>query len=162
VQATATSAQASDAALTRDLAGFVGYVMATHGRDIVQLAAEFELSFSQMKGMHSLYSVAEPVSVKELGDLLGLSLAAMSRAAEGLVQRGLVDRHEDPADRRIKRLTLTGEGRAVVQKLREVRLAGIETFVASLAPKERALLAKALEPIMARDELITFCGGPAQ
>lgn len=136
--------------------------MQTHGRDVVQLAAEFELSFSQMKAMHSLFNAAEPVSVKALGEGLGLSLAAMSRAADALVQRGLVDRIEDPQDRRIKRLSLTGSGRDLVQKLRQVRMAGFEQFVSTLAPKEQALLAKALEPILARDELVAFRGGPAK
>jgi DNA-binding MarR family transcriptional regulator len=133
--------------------------MQTHGRDVVQLAAEFELSFSQMKALNWLASDPDGVSVKALGEGLGLSLAAMSRAAEGLVQRGLVDRTEDAEDRRYKRLCLTQSGKELVQKLREVRTAGLEVFVASLSAKEQAQLAKALEPIMAREELVAFCGG---
>ena len=134
--------------------------MQTHGRDLVHLAHDFELSFSQMKALHALANEPEAVSVKTLGEHLGLSLAAMSRAAEELVQRGLVNRTEDPSDRRIKRLCLTDEGRALVQKMREVRMAGFEGFVATLTPKQRSLLTKALEPILARDEVATFCGGP--
>src|SRR5436190_19862606 len=107
VQATTTSAQATDRGLGYDLAVFIGYVMQTCGRDVVQLAAEFEISFSQMKALHKLRDNPQPISVKELGDQLGLSLAAMSRAADGLVQRGLVDRIEDPDDRRMKRLSVT-------------------------------------------------------
>ena len=136
--------------------------MQTHGRDVMQLASEFELSFSQMKALHLLAIPAEPVSVKELGEGLGLSLAAMSRAADGLVQRGLVDRIEDVQDRRIKRLSLTAPGRELVQKLRDVRMAGFDQFISSLSPKEQALLAKALEPILARDDVGAFCGGPAK
>jgi DNA-binding MarR family transcriptional regulator len=115
-----------------------------------------------MKALQSLFNATKPVSVKALGEGLGLSLAAMSRAAEGLVQRGLVSRLEDTQDRRIKRLSLTASGRDIVQKLREVRMAGFDQFVASLSPKEHALLAKALEPILARDDLVAFCGGPAK
>jgi DNA-binding MarR family transcriptional regulator len=133
--------------------------MQTHGRDLIHLAHEFELSFSQMKGLHYLHG-RDDLSVKELGEGLGLSLAAMSRAAEELVQRGLVGRTEDPSDRRIKRLRLTDEGHALVQKMRELRMAGFEQFVATLNAKERAQLAKALEPILARDDVVAFCGGP--
>jgi DNA-binding MarR family transcriptional regulator len=161
MQASAVSAQATDTELSRQLGAFVGFLTQTHGRDVIQLSAEFELSFSQMKALQLLFS-GEAESVKELGDHLGLSLAAMSRAAEGLVQRGLVDRHEDSQDRRIKRLSLTAPGRDLVQKMRESRMAGLKEFVSSLTPKERALLVKALEPIMARDEIVTFCGGPAK
>jgi DNA-binding MarR family transcriptional regulator len=83
----------------------------------------------------------------------------MSRAADELVQRGLVDRTEDPADRRIKRLRLTKQGRELVMKMRELRMAGFEQFVTTLGPKEHAQLSKFLELIVARDEIVAFCGG---
>ena len=133
--------------------------MQTHGRDLIHLAHEFELSFSQMKALHYLHE-QDDVSVKALGEQLGLSMGAMSRAADELVQRGLMDRTEDPTDRRIKRLRLTKKGRELVQKMRELRMAGFEQFVATLSPKESAQLAKALEPILARDDVVAFCGGP--
>jgi DNA-binding MarR family transcriptional regulator len=158
VQATATSAQATDQDLSRKLGAFVGFLMQTHGRDLIHLAHEFELSFSQMKALHFLHEEAD-VSVKKLGETLGLSLGAMSRAADELVQRGLVDRTEDPSDRRIKRLRLTEAGRDLVQRMRELRMAGFEQFVATLSPRERVQLAKALEPILARDDVVAFCGG---
>src|SRR3954468_23960203 len=132
--------------------------MQTHGRDLIHLAHEFELSFSQLKALHFLHG-EEDLSVKALGESLGLSLAAISRAADELVQRGLVDRTEDPSDRRMKRLRLTDAGHELVQKMRELRMAGFEQFVATLSAKERAQLTKALEPILARDELVAFCGG---
>lgn len=130
--------------------------MQTCGRDVISLAHEFEISFSQMKALHLLRDQEEPVSVKALGDKLGLSLAAMSRAADGLVQRGLVDRIEDGEDRRMKRLSLTEAGYELVEKLIESRLAGIEQFVTNLSAKERALLAKGLEPILERDDVAAF------
>lgn len=132
--------------------------MQTHGRDLIHLAHEFELSFSQMKAIHYLYGEEER-SVKALGESLGLSLAAMSRAADELVQRGLVGRTEDPTDRRIKRLRLTDKGRDLVLKMRELRMAGFEQFVTTLSPKERNALAKAIEPILAREDVVAFCGG---
>lgn len=163
MQATAAPSQASEQALlAANLGTFVGFVMSTRGRDVMEIASEFDISLSQMKALHSLKNATEPLSVKELADRLGLSLAAMSRAADGLVQRGLVGRLEDTQDRRMKRLSLTRKGDELVQKLRDARLAGIEEFVESLSPKERSLLAKALDPIMARDELVAFCGGPTK
>jgi DNA-binding MarR family transcriptional regulator len=159
VQASATSPQATDQELSRQLGAFVGYLMQTHGRDLIHLAHDFDLSFSQMKALHAL-TEPEAISVKALGEKLGLSLAAVSRAADELVQRGLVSRSEDPTDRRIKRLCLTDEGRDLVQRMREVRMAGFEQFVATLTPKQRAQLAKTLDSILARDDLVAFCGGP--
>ena len=81
------------------------------------------------------------------------------RTAWEIPQRGLIDRTEDAADRRMKRLRLTDKGRDLVLKMRELRMAGFEQFVATLNPKERTALAKALEPILARDDVVAFCGG---
>ncbi|HYZ29520.1 MAG TPA: MarR family transcriptional regulator [Thermoleophilaceae bacterium] len=157
MQATATSPQATEKELSRQLGAFVGFLMATHGRDLVNLAHDFELSFTQMKALHSLHE-QDDLSVKALSETLGLSLAAMSRAADELVHRGLMDRTEDASDRRIKRLRLTRKGHDLVLKMRELRMAGFEQFVATLTPKQRAQLAKALEPILARDDVVAFCG----
>ena len=134
--------------------------MQTHGRDLIHLAHDFDLSFSQMKALHALAGEPKAISGKTLGEKLGLSLAAISRGADELVQRGLVNRAEDPADRRIKRLCLTDEGRDLVRRMRELRMAGFEQFVATLTPKQRTQLAKTLDSILARDDLVAFCGGP--
>jgi DNA-binding MarR family transcriptional regulator len=145
-----------DTALANRVGLFVGYLMQTCGKDVIQLAADFEVSFSQMKALHVLHEHDEPTSVKALGDRLGLSMAAISRAADDLVQRGLVDRIEDPDDRRIKRLSLTPTGRDFVRRLIEARLAGLEEFVATLSDDERARLDAAIAPILARPEVAAY------
>jgi DNA-binding MarR family transcriptional regulator len=73
----------------------------------------------------------------------------MSRAVDGLYERGLIDRKEDPADRRMKRLRLTPAGRAVTASLAEGRLAGIERFLATLSDEEADSLRGALALILA-------------
>ena len=162
MQATVSPAQAIEQGLGYRLAIFIGYVMQTCGRDVLQLATENEISFSQMKALHALREHQEPMPVNAVADRLGISLAAMSRAADGLVQRGLVDRLEDPEDRRIKRLSLTPAGDELVRKLIQSRLAGIEGFVDSLSAKEQALLEKALGPILERSEIAAFADRNSQ
>ena len=72
----------------------------------------------------------------------------MSRAVDGLVQRGDVKREEDPRDRRSKLVTVTARGRATYERVLAVRLAGVERFVEELEPDEREALGAALEPIV--------------
>ena len=156
MQTIASDTQATDAALAKRLGRFVGYVLQTCGSDVVQLAAEFEISFSQMKALNALREHSEPMSVKALGDRLGISMAAVSRAADDLVRRGLVDRVEDRTDRRIKRLSLTDTGDKFVRRLIEGRLAGMAEFVATLNPEERTRLDAAIRPILARPEVAAF------
>ena len=52
-----------------------------------------------------------------VADALGLSLPAISRAVDGLVQRGLVKREEDPRDRRSKLVTATAAGARTFERL---------------------------------------------
>src|SRR5439155_25233940 len=62
----------------------------------LEVIDELGLSFSQLKALQFLSTAPAPeLSLKQLGDQLGLSLPAASRAVDGLVQRGLVTRTED-------------------------------------------------------------------
>jgi DNA-binding MarR family transcriptional regulator len=110
--------------------------------------AELELSFTQIKALCTMDESNAERSVKALAESMGVSLAAMSRAIDGLYERGFVDRQEDPVDRRMKRVRLTEAGRSMTSALAEGRLAGIQEFLASLSDAEAAALAGALELIL--------------
>jgi DNA-binding MarR family transcriptional regulator len=150
---TTPSRRGADAKLTEDLAGFVKYLIHAHGEDFFKAVGELELSFSQVRILSLLTRETPQASVKDLADRLGLSLPAVSRSVEALVQRGYVTRAEDTEDRRVKNVAVTGDGRALFAKLVELRVAGAGDFVASLSAKERDRLAAALAPIVKRDDV---------
>src|SRR4051794_8037402 len=114
---------------------------------------ELDLTMTQMKTLSMLDDCVEEVSVKELSERLVLSLPATSRTVDGLLRRGLLSRHEDTEDRRIKRVRLTDEGRDVVHRIVTARLQGLEAFAASLSDEQRAGLMAALSdlPISKKD-----------
>jgi DNA-binding MarR family transcriptional regulator len=156
MQASISPTQAGEATNERVLAhvtSFMKYLMVHYGRNYWQAVGEAELSMSQLKVLHILTLDDEELSLKTLGDRLGLSLPAMSRAIDSLVKRDLVTRAENAADRRMKAVRVTDAGRELVGRLLELRFAGIEDFVETLSPEEGATLAAALEPIVARDEV---------
>ena len=95
--------------LSRHLYGFVKYVLHAHGDDYVKAVGELELSLTQLRALHLLVDDLDEASLKDLADRLELSLPAVSRAIDGLVQRDLVTRTEDAADRRMKRVRATSE-----------------------------------------------------
>ena len=139
---------------------FMKYLMTRYGRNYWQAVGEAELSMSQLKVLHMLtLGDDQELSLKTLGDRLGLSLPAMSRSVDGLVHRDLVSRAENTADRRMKSVKVTDAGRELVDHLLELRFAGIEEFVDTLTADERANLATALDPIVAREE-VAACLGP--
>jgi DNA-binding MarR family transcriptional regulator len=107
---------------------------------------ELDLSLTQVKALVALSH--DELSVKELAERLGLSLPGASRAADALVCRKLVDRREDPGDRRQKRLRCTDAGLEALRRLDEARLAGLSALVATLPAAQCERLSSALRPVL--------------
>jgi DNA-binding MarR family transcriptional regulator len=152
MQSIEAPAETARGELTRDMYALASYLMRTANVGTFNKIAELDLSFTQLKALSALESAGEERSVKALAETLGISMPAMSRAVDGLFERGLLDRQEDPTDRRAKRLGLTDAGRAVPHALNEARLSALAELMSSLRDDEAAALAQALEMILARRE----------
>ena len=80
-----------------------------------------------------------------------MSLPAMSRSVDGLVQRGYVARREDEVDRRSKQISLLPAGREVLDRISAAREgAHSSRSPPSLTDAERTALHAALLPIAER------------
>jgi DNA-binding MarR family transcriptional regulator len=134
-------------ALAEQLHALWGHVMRGSGGGFLAELEQHGLSLTQLKALHVLRSHGE-LSVKHVGEQLGLSLPAASRAVDGLVQRGLADRSECATDRRCRLVRLSPAGADVVGRVAEARLAGIAQFVETLAAADREALGAALAPIL--------------
>jgi DNA-binding MarR family transcriptional regulator len=134
--------------LTREMYALASYLMRTANLGTFNAIAELDLSFTQIKALCALEADGEGRSVKALADSLGLSLPATSRAVDGLYERGLVGREEDPEDRRMKRVGLTDAGRKVPIALNEARLSALAELMSSLGEDEAAALERALQLIL--------------
>jgi DNA-binding MarR family transcriptional regulator len=88
---------------------------------------------------------AAPIRLNELAGLIGTSAATASRAVDGLVHLGLVERVPDEQDRRAVRIDLTRRGRRLVGERRRRSAAAFAPAVAELAPRERDQLVGLLE-----------------
>lgn len=112
------------------------------------LLDELGLGLTDMKLLHHLSHSTDDPTVKDLGACMGLSLPGASRAADALLRRGWVVRREDDQDRRMKRLAITDEGRDVLRRVEEARLAGMATVIATLPPDALDRLGAAIAPIL--------------
>jgi DNA-binding MarR family transcriptional regulator len=147
VQASSAPTQTSPKQLAGDLLRLWHRVLRGSSRQLYALLGELDLSMTQMKLLHTLADHDAQVSIKELGAEVGLSLPGASRAIDSLLRRGLVERQEDPADRRCKRIGITASGRDAVERVENARLAGLEDFTSSLTPEQRDRLATALSDL---------------
>jgi len=157
VQATATEARAEaaadDKALAADLYALVSHLHKNCNADLFEAVGALELSLTQIKLLHHLDEAPRELTLKQGAELVHVSLPAASRMVDDLVRRGFVERHEDLEDRRMKRVSITPRGQAVIAHLNAARLSGLEQFVAGLSAGERRALAQALIKLLARPEV---------
>ncbi|HET9103574.1 MAG TPA: MarR family transcriptional regulator [Solirubrobacteraceae bacterium] len=152
MQATATT-ELGTAELAADLYALFVHLNKSCSADLFAAMSELELSITQLKLLHQLELAGKELTVKEAAESVLLSVAAVSRTVDDLVRRGIVERHEDTEDRRMKRVGLTEAGRRAIRMVSEARLAGLEQFARSLSDEERRALAPALEALMRRSDM---------
>jgi DNA-binding MarR family transcriptional regulator len=137
------------------LGAFFRYFFAFDRGSHLRAMEESGLSLAQCKALFVLAGSAENsgLSGRELAESIGLSGGAISRAVDGLVENGQVTRIEDPADRRVRLIAITEEGRRAVDRIVAARMEGMRAFAAALTSDERRALDRALDKLLARDEL---------
>ena len=102
--------------------------------------SELRLGFTQLA---ALYVLAEgsTTTIGELAEALGRSPSATSRLVDGLVRRRLVERREEPEDRRQRSISLTLRGQAILRAVDRARADQFLTTVRPMPTPERALVA---------------------
>jgi DNA-binding MarR family transcriptional regulator len=88
--------------------------------------------------------IGGPLRLSELADRMGITAPTASRAVDGLVEVGLLERLPDPADRRAVRIDLTASGRKDVEERKARAAAALEPAVAALSAQDRARMASLL------------------
>ncbi|MEU4164634.1 MarR family transcriptional regulator [Actinoplanes sp. NPDC026670] len=91
----------------------------------------------------------EPVRTQSaLADAIGADKTRIIRILDDLTARGLIERRPDPADRRVRLLSITAAGR----RLRDTTQAAIQTaendLLDRLTPAERATFLTALQKLL--------------
>ena len=79
-----------------------------------------------------------------LAEHVGLTLPSMSSQVSGLVARNLIDRSISAEDRRFVTLTLTEQGRSLLETARHGTQESLAKMLAVLAPDERATVVEAM------------------
>jgi DNA-binding MarR family transcriptional regulator len=83
------------------------------------MIADFDVSPSQYKVLMTLGEIG-PIGQQDLAELIGVDPRNAGPIVESLVERGLIEREVDPADRRRRMLGLTWTGRGVCGDLAAV------------------------------------------
>lgn len=84
-------------------------------QDFMQFMHQTGLSRHEIHALLHIYHGGEP-QISEIGELTGASPAAASQLVDRLVRQGLVERSEDPTNRRIKKLRLTDKSLKIIRQ----------------------------------------------
>lgn len=134
--------------LLRSLEAFFHRVMALAESTGLSFLVDVELSFTQVRTLLLLGGL-DSVPIHSVADHLHLSVHTAGRAIDQLVEAGLVERREDPNDRRVKLVSLTPRGLGVIDEHLAARRRALQAFIDRLPEEHATALAEALRPILA-------------
>lgn len=117
--------------MRRSMHDFMEFTRAS-GLTMVQLNTLMRLHFGGACG------------VSDLGNHLGVTSAAASQLVERLAQMGLLERTQDPNDRRTRPLAVTDQGRALIQQGIEARRRWISDLTCELSAEDQQSITVAL------------------
>jgi len=132
----ATMGAMPDLAVTREIAGLLIALVGQTTTQISQCAEQCGLSMVQAS---ALLQIDGSLPMRDLAARLGGHASSATGIADRLAARGLVERHEDAGDRRVKRVGLTPEGAAARARLAAC-MESSSTPLARLSAAERSQL----------------------
>jgi DNA-binding MarR family transcriptional regulator len=122
---------------------WIGIIMRRSIHNIIRFARENGLSMSQIGALFYLHRKGS-TGVTDLGDHLDVTSAAASQLTDRLVQLELIQRSEDPNDRRLKKIVLTDRGRQIINDGIHAQTNWIDEINENLNPNEREKIISAL------------------
>lgn len=116
-------------------------------RHLMHFARENNTSIAQINLLFRLRHKGE-CSISELRDELNISNAAVSQLLDKLVQQELVERTEDPLDRRNKRIALTQKGEELIVESFQARRGWLQSLTKEFTPEEQDQLIQAMQLLL--------------
>jgi len=121
-------------------------VARTLRRRLSAALAPWDLSPHQARALR-VVCARDGVRLSELAEVLQITPRSATEVADGLQERGLVERAADPADRRAVLLRPTETGRRVHREVDQARAAESEELFARLSVEDRAALGRILRTL---------------
>jgi len=111
---------------------------------------DYDLTLQQLRVFAFVYG-REETSITKVADALSINPNVATGIIQRLVDRGLSERREDPADRRVRLLTVTELGSALIDDLAAIIMAKLRTSLERLSDEQLRQLR----------ELLAAMGSPA-
>ncbi len=112
-------------------------------RDFARFMHVSGLSMPQINTLMRLY-YQQTCGVSDIGRELGITSAAASQMIDRMVQQGLLERTENAGDRRVRHLSLTHKGRALVEQAIDARHHWLSRLPAHLTREQQTAIVAGL------------------
>lgn len=129
---------------SRSLLDGMALLMRVSLQDLMAYIHRKGISMAQINVLYQLY-YRGPCEVLAFTHALSLSPAGASQLIERMVRQGWVERLDDPADRRVRRVYLTEPGRQLVAESIAVRNEWVQRFGARLTGEEKQQVAQVFQ-----------------
>lgn len=83
---------------------------------------DYDMTLQQLRAFAFVFARGQ-TPIKNVADALGIRANVATGIVQRLVDRGLIERREDPEDRRVRLLTVTGQGLELIDDLSAIILA---------------------------------------
>src|SRR5260370_18863233 len=107
--------------LCADIQAAIGALLVQHRPGLSHEVMLLNVPIGQLKTLFILFAAGKPQTMGQLAQALGVSLGSVTGLIDGLVQRGLVRRDEDLADRRQKLACLTAAAETRLPRMEHER-----------------------------------------
>lgn len=112
--------------------------------------SDAKLSVSQFAILEALYHLGT-LSQSELAQKLLKSTGNISIVLKNMEKKGLVKRTRDPQDNRLMRVTITEDGRDLIEMILDVHVTGIAQEMGILSAEEQVELARLCKKLGLRE-----------
>jgi DNA-binding MarR family transcriptional regulator len=112
------------------------------------------VQYAALQAVANQRAGGQAIDQRTLARLIGFDTSTIAGVVDRLEARGLLRRQDSPADRRVRLLVLTDEGRAMLDKVLPGMQRAQERMLAPLPPAERAEFMRMLRTLVrANNEL---------
>ncbi len=140
---TASDGRGGERVTDPDLGDLVMRVARSLRRRGAEAMAPWDLAPHQVRALR-VVGHHEGIRPGELATHLRVAPRSVTDVVDALEQRGLLERHQDPADRRATVLALTASGQRLLDETGAARRADAEAYFARLPERDRATLRRIL------------------
>jgi DNA-binding MarR family transcriptional regulator len=114
-------------------------LMAVHAPEFTAM----DLTMAQAKLLYVVTAAGE-LSMSEIAQRLGVTISTASGAVDHLVSVGLLNRVDDPANRRQVRVSVTPFGRETLEHLRELNTRQMRALLDTIGDDDLAVVERAI------------------